>query len=160
MLVKSVVAASRWARAFQKKEPPRWLSYVGTSGTGKTHIVAKLFSWASKQFSTTSLDYTPALVYWPRFVQQLRSGDSFRLRDDMIRWPVLCLDDVGSERDSTGFASEELNTMLGCRTGRWTLITSNLDMDGIGKIDERIADRLIRGSNICVEINTVSYATR
>lgn len=152
--------AAHWAAAFKRKHPPCWLSLVGRSGTGKTHIIQRLFDWSNGQFDTHKLEWSPVVVYWPRFVQRLRSGEAFRERDDMLRWPVLALDDVGSERDPTGFASEELNTMLGCRQGKWTLITSNLDLDGIAKIDERIADRLIRGDNICTEINAVSYSTR
>ena len=159
-LEKAALAAGRWALWLKCGQQPCWLSLVGRSGTGKTHIVTRLFNWAIERMDTHTMLWTPHVVYWPRFVQQLRSGDAFKKRDDMLRWPVLCLDDVGSERDKTGFASEELMTLLGCRVGRWTLLTSNLDLDGIGAIDERIADRMIRVPNVCCEINTVSFAVR
>lgn len=159
-LEKAVNAASVWARAMKFHMAPCWLSLIGTSGTGKTHIVKKLFEWAEGRFDTHKMEFTPIFIYWPKFVQQLRAGEGFRMRDDMIRWPVLCLDDVGSERDTTGFASEELNCLLNWRMDKWTLLTSNLDMDGVSKIDARIADRLIRPPNICAEVNTISFAAR
>ena len=105
-------------------------------------------------------DYIPAVIYWPDFVQQLKLGERYQYRNDMKKWPLLLLDDVGSERDPSGFAAEELNTLLGCRMDRWTMLTSNLNIEAIRKIDGRISSRMIRGKNLCVEVNTVDFAER
>ena len=78
----------------------------------------------------------------------------------MHRWPVLFLDDVGTERDPTGFAADELNTLLGSRMGKWTILTSNLQFDKFRAIDARIASRLVRDQNICCGVKAVDYATR
>jgi DNA replication protein DnaC len=78
----------------------------------------------------------------------------------LFSWPVLFLDDIGAERDSTGFASENLNTLIGCRANRWTIITSNLMLEQLAAIDPRISDRMIRKPNIVVEVNTVSHSLR
>ena len=93
-------------------------------------------------------------------MQKLRAGDAFEMRSEMKRWPVLFLDDIGAERDPSGFAAEELNTLLGCRVGKWTLITSNKDADALQAIDGRIYSRLIRDLNRCVGVNTVDFSER
>ena len=77
-----------------------------------------------------------------------------------MEWPVLFLDDIGAERDTTGFASEQLNTLIGARSDRWTILTSNLSLENLGSIDPRIADRIIRRPNIFVEVNTKSHSLR
>jgi len=159
-LIKAATAAQEWATAFKAKESPRWLSLIGSSGTGKTHICRQLWNYAKQMSDWSRMDYFAQVVFWPEFVQRLRAGDSFEMRREMQRWPVLFLDDIGAERDPSGFAAEELNTLLGCRIDRWTLITSNKDAEGIKAIDGRIFSRLIRGNNICVGIDTKDYSER
>lgn len=82
------------------------------------------------------------------------------MRDDMKRWPVLFLDDIGAERDPSGFAAEELNALLGCRMNRWTLLTTNKTADALKAIDGRVWSRVIRGENIAVSVNTMDYSDR
>jgi chromosomal replication initiation ATPase DnaA len=155
-----VNACAVWHDDYQVADSPRWLSLIGSSGTGKTHCAEKLWRVAKAQADWSRCAYLPSKIYWPDFVQKLRTGDFYAMRNDMKRWPVLFLDDVGAERDPNGFAAEELNTLLGCRVGKWTLLTSNLDLDGIRRIDARLSSRLIRGDNITVGVNTTDYATR
>ena len=171
-LEKIARACDEWLLAFQKKQPARWLSLIGSSGTGKTFCAKKLWNYANKHSSTgrtvrsnganwhDDMDFVPHIIFWPDFVQKLRAGKAFDLRDDMKRWPVLFLDDIGAERDPSGFAAEELNTLLGCRMGKWTLLTSNKDADALQAIDGRIYSRLIRDLNRCVGVNTVDFAER
>lgn len=171
-LVKLVKACQEWATAFKNGEEPRWLSILGVSGTGKTHCARRLFFWANGKaehgrsiqregFSYyDGLEYIPHEIYWPDFVQLLKSGHGFSKRDDMKKWPVLFLDDIGAERDPSGFAAEELNTLLGMRVGKWTLITSNKDGEALKAVDGRISSRLIRGKNICVGLNTQDFSER
>jgi len=171
-LLKMVDACQEWSAAFKNGDEPRWLSFLGVSGTGKTHCARRLFFWAKAraEYGRTverhginyyeGLDYIPHEIYWPDFVQLLKSGHGFSKRDDMKRWPVLFLDDIGAERDASGFAAEELNTLLGMRVGKWTLITSNKDIEALKAIDGRISSRLIRGKNICVGVNTKDFSER
>lgn len=78
-----------------------------------------------------------------------------------MKWPLLVVDDIGAERDTTGFAAEKLNTLLGARVGKWTVITSNLYLEQLGGIDPRISDRIIREpGNQYIELTTTSYAVR
>ena len=159
-LEKVVSACHEWAQAFKKGTAPRWLSLIGPSGTGKTHCAKRLWRWTSGKADWSRFDYLPHAIYWPDFVQRLKGGNHYELRHEMKRWPVLFLDDVGAERDPSGFAAEELNTLLGCRTDRWTLLTSNLDFEALKRVDGRIASRLIRGQNICVQVNARDFSTR
>jgi DNA replication protein DnaC len=159
-LIKAAQAGQEWASAFKTKKAPRWLSLIGSSGTGKTHIANRLWKYAKEKSDWSKCDYFPVVIFWPDFIQKLRSGGVFEMRQEMKRWPVLFLDDIGAERDPSGFAAEELNTLLGCRMDRWTLLTSNKDLDGLKGVDMRISSRLVRKPNICVGINTIDFSAR
>lgn len=158
-LEKMVACCSEWACAFKIKSAPRWLTVLGGSGVGKTACCLRLWNWARRRVKWQH-DCLEDLIYWPDFVQKLRSGEWYHYRDSMKTWPVLFLDDIGAERDPSGFAAEELNTLLGCRMNRWTLLTSNNEMDKINAIDTRIASRLVRDKNICVCVETKDYVLR
>ena len=149
-----------WQQAFANRQPPRWLSILGKSGTGKTHCADKLFKWAVTKSDFSRAEFIHKKILWPDFVQRLRAGNGYEMRDDLKRWPVLFLDDIGSERDTTGFATEELVTLLLTRMGRWTIITSNKTPEAISAIDERIYSRMIRGQNICLGVNTKDFSER
>lgn len=153
-------ACRLWVDAFKENRAPRWISFLGTSGTGKTHCASKLWNWSALRSNWAKTEYARHGIFWPDFVQKLRAGHSFQLRDDLKRWPVLFLDDIGAERDPSGFASEELNTLLSCRMGKWTIITSNKGIEGLRSIDARISSRLIRDNNICLEVNSADYSIR
>ena len=54
-----VDAAARWATAVKREESPRWLSLLGTSGTGNTHIAKRLWrccqrpsDWTAEKINT------------------------------------------------------------------------------------------------------------
>ena len=159
--IEKIVAASGiWANALQAEKSPRWLTFCGPAGNGKTHCAKRLFLWAVRRFSWMHCEYEADPIYWPSFVQQLRAGSAFEKREDMKLWPVLFLDDVGAERDTTGFATEELNTLLGCRSGKWTLLTANLTLEQFAAVDGRIASRLIRDENRIVLCNAQDFALR
>ena len=159
-LEKIMIACGEWMTAFKQKYPARWISLIGNTGTGKTYCAKKMWQYAKQQSDWSQMDYPAFAIYWPAFVQELRAGKAFEMRTEMRKWPVLFLDDIGADRDTTGFASEELNTLLGCRVGKWTILTSNLNMKGISEIDRRIASRLIRDKNICVGVEAVDFSSR
>lgn len=155
-----LTAAVNWVRAFRDGAAPRWLTYLGTSGSGKTHLCKRLWEHAKKESDWSRCEYIPQVVYWPQFVQELRAGKAWERRSDMQRWPVLFLDDIGAERDASGFAAEELHTLLGCRMGRWTLVTANTTMPKLASLDQRIASRVIRDNNVLVQVQTEDFSLR
>lgn len=151
---------AQWTLAFKSRETPRWISMLGKTGTGKTHCGRRLWNYASERCQWKNVACVQSEIYWPKFVSDLRAGNGFNQMTDMMEWPVLFLDDVGAERDMTGFASEQLNTLMGCRSDRWTIITSNLSLSQLGSIDPRISDRMIRQPNLFVELTTKSHSLR
>jgi DNA replication protein DnaC len=155
-----VDACGRFAVDFTNGLSPRWISFLGVTGTGKTHCGRRLWENLKNRSSWRRTEYVPSEIYWPMFVADLRAGIAYERLRDLFSWPVLFLDDIGAERDSTGFASENLNTLIGCRANRWTIITSNLMLEQLAAIDPRISDRMIRKPNIVVEVNTVSHSLR
>lgn len=159
--LEAMVEACRvFALSFKRGLVPRWLSLLGNSGTGKTHCGRRLWNHLSSRLNWGSAEFIHSEIYWPKFVSELRSGNSFSQYRDMMKWPVLFLDDIGAERDTTGFAAEQLNALIGSRENKWTIITSNLNLEQLAKIDPRIADRIIRSPNPFAEIETKSHAVR
>ena len=112
-------------------------------------------------FDWSRTGWGPEKIYWPSFVSDLRNGEAYAKVKDMARWPMLFLDDICAERDTTGFSSEQLCTLLGQRQSKWTIITSNKNVDQIAEMDVRLADRIVREpGNEMVEVNTLSYVLR
>lgn len=155
-----IECCANFATALKSDATPRWLSLLGLTGTGKTHCATRLWSVFSKKFLWHTMEFIHSPIYWPKFVASLRGGGGYGQLEEMQRWPILFLDDICAERDTTGFASDQLNTLLGCRADRWTIITSNLYLEQLGGIDPRIADRVIRSPNIFCEVRTKSHALR
>lgn len=151
---------ANFALDFKEGKPAHWISILGASGTGKTHCGRKLWKALESKFNWQGTQHLQHEIYWPRFVFELRSGNSYDKLRAIMDWPALFLDDVGAERDTTGFAAEQLNTLLGCRVGKWTIITSNLTIEQIGNVEPRIADRIIRHPNQFIEVNTESWALK
>jgi len=139
---------------------PRWLSFVGKSGTGKTMLCDEIITrcWYELKGHRSLLNGIERIT-WTGFVRKLRATEYWRL-DDAADRNLLFIDDIGTVSD-TAFSLEQLYTLLELRNRKWTLITSNLTLLEIGKsLDTRIASRLIRGRNVCVEVDTLDYALR
>lgn len=163
-LMKLAVAVQEWCVAVRDKQHPRWLSLIGRSGTGKTHCATRVWKWLCSHHRATDyaegVKFIPKIIHWPSFVMDLRSGTEYERIADMRKWPFLVIDEIGAERDTTGFSSEHLATLLSCRVGRWTVITSNLTMAQFESLDVRIASRMGRDNGIVTEINTIDYSLR
>ena len=145
-LRKMVAVISQWCTAFKDGRHPRWLSLLGVSGVGKTHCAARVWKWLQGAGMTDSdaCECRPFLVRWPSFANDLREGRVWDVYRDMMRWPVLVLDDIGAAADSTGFITSKLVDLLLVRDGKWTIITSNLGFKDLGAIDPRVTDRMLR----------------
>lgn len=153
-------AAALYLGAFSRTPAQgRWLSLLGPTGIGKTHLALRVWRYIHDRVKWDGCGFIESDIYWPKFVGDLRNG-AFDQARDMIQWPVLLLDDIGAERDTTGFATEQLNMLLGARSDKWTILTSNLSPKQIADIEPRIADRLFRQPNLCVHADTISHTLR
>lgn len=147
------------------KNAPRWLSIVGRSGTGKTHLAKEIFRYVCRNLAgTTSLERL--FIGDLRFetadalAQQWRERKSAYL-PDCERAPLLVVDDMGTVSDKSGFVTDAMYSLLSRRMGKWTVITSNLTYAAISQqFDERLADRMIRDGNKVASINCESYSRR
>ena len=155
-----VNACGQFAVDFKNGSPPRWLTLLGNTGTGKTHCARRVWENLYRRSNWKHCDFVPVEIYWPQFASDLRAGIAYERLRDLFAWPVLFLDDIGAERDTSGFVSENLNTLFGCREKRWTIITSNLTLKQIADFEPRIADRMIRKPNTVVELSTISHSLR
>lgn len=156
-----ISAAARFCMRFRDGMSPCWFTLLGNTGTGKSHCANKVWEKLSRRINWTRFDFLPGAIYWPKMVSDLRAGEAYERIGEMARWPLLFLDDIGSERDTSGFASDQLCSLLGQRARKWTIITSNKNIDQIAETDVRLADRIVREpGNQLVELKTMSYALR
>lgn len=131
-----------------KVRPRRWLSLLGASGVGKTHLAE-----AARDALTKSRPTLPIQLWkWQKVVSMLRSGDWAFIEYLVKEVYVLILDDIGAENTSPAILSA-LNRVVDGRLGKWTMLTSNLLPVHIGEhLDARIASRLYRGNNVVCQV--------
>lgn len=145
-----------------KQREPRWLTFIGPCGTGKTFLSKIIFECALTflPFREHRVLIRPVLWdVWPRTLKQLRSGN-YDLADQLSMCNFVFLDEITVDHDPSGFGKDQLAGILSARINKWTLITSNLSLDKFREIDERIASRLVRDRNVVCVCDTQDYATR
>lgn len=161
-------ATAKFAASLNYVNPPYWLTLSGTSGIGKTHLAKAV----RKQFLEQNRfehfpDYernkivgnTELYLDWRKFADDIRSGSYDRLVEDACEEWFVIIDDFGAERDPTGFVAAAADRILNGRRDKWTLITTNLGLEDVGKrMDVRIASRLVRDRNEFVQVTAPDYA--
>lgn len=158
-----------WPMAAQ----PRWLSLLGPSETGKTHLARRLWDFWMEHCETRRVvdpgggsevvRRTGRLVRFgevldgvlgaqkpPGWLQTLAEAD------------FLVLDDIGTE-NLTAASKDVLYRLLDARAGsgllppRWTVLTSNFGLSGIAeRYDARLASRMRRQGSVIVELSNIT----
>lgn len=170
-------AAEQFISDIVNDQPPRWVSFLGKSGAGKTMLA----TWLNRQFKAT-LDWqinwpaterskTPTnqqgriiryrgdYVSWATLARQQREGE-YRILDDACALSFLVIDDIGAEY-GTDFINSKLYELLSRRENKWTVITGNLSLAEVAsRIDARIASRMIRHGSVVVDVNVTDYNLR
>lgn len=163
-------AVAQFASEINFKAGPRWLTLSGASGIGKTMLAREVWrhfmDWSRFEIGLDEKEYaitqnTGQFCDWRGFCSDLRRGGFGRVRDLEKDWFV-ALDDIGSERDEKGFIAAQLDLIANSRSQltrpKWTLITTNLTLQGIAEIyDQRIADRMLRNGSVVIESDLRSY---
>lgn len=162
-------ATAKFAASINFVHLPRWLTLCGPSGIGKTHLARaawkQFMEWnrfevGLDRYNNHIFGNTGAFKSWRKVCAGARDGGFGEIEDMGKEW-FLVLDDIGAERDKTGFTTELLDRVLSERRHKWTLITTNLPLEEIAnRMDRRIADRMLREGNEVIESNTTSYVHR
>jgi len=163
--VKFIYQAEQWSNA-ETKGRGLWLSLVGKSGVGKTMLATDVYNTIDKHFrqyaKLTGQKCFFDFGFWSiaDVANAMREGAG-DVHAGLSALDLLLIDDIGAEKDTTGFVKGKLCELLSARVGKWTILTSNLSLKAISEnYDARIADRLIRDENILVDVQTQSYAIR
>lgn len=146
--------------------PGRWLSYLGTSGNGKTHLAMEILRWAQENMRATqglngvAATRPMAFVTAHDLAARCRGGEWEWFGWLQGCW-LLVLDELGAPRDPTGFVVDLYGRLLNKRLGRWTVITSNFLPQEIARsMDARIASRLYRDGSSVIECTAQDYWLR
>lgn len=136
-LKKAMTAAQKFA-----ENPKGWLVFMGTYGTGKTHLAAAVGNYRH------SLGASPMFVVTPDLLDHLRATFSpnssipyDRMFNEVRTASLLVLDDLGTQ-SATPWAKEKLYQLLNYRYSAElpTIITTSSPME---EIDPRIISRML-----------------
>lgn len=152
----------RW---YRNRPQPALLVVCGDTGTAKTHTTKAIAKFARAAAGRSFAEghwgvaRIPAMFYlsWPEAVAQF--GDkNFSCLPDAIESDLLLLDDVGAENDPWKTGAEKLCHILSRRERRFTVLTTNVHPAQWSEVfDVRIADRLLRNSQVVDLIGVPSY---
>lgn len=174
-------AAEQFINSMLQGKSPRWLSFLGSSGAGKTMLAKWIYSvfkdkldwtinWPASE-KTARLNGAGEKVYgqvmrfrgqfvaWSKIARYLREGE-YRIFDDICAPFFLVVDDIGAEY-GTDFINSKLYELCNRREGKWTIFTANLSLSDIEqRIDTRIASRMIRNGSTVVDVNVSDFNLR
>lgn len=139
--------ATRWVERHRSDVlPTKGLFFHGPNGTGKTSVAAAIaveldvLFWDVRCLIAQAKSEFNATVQWP-------------VVERCVRAPVMVLDDVGVMRN-TEFVVETVRDILSRRHDRChlTVVTSNLDPDGIGRLLGPAVHSRLLGDSVVVPV--------
>ncbi len=141
---RATLRAAYTAAASFGASPEGWLLLTGNHGVGKTHLAVAVVAERIKRRGAAFFAFVPDLLDHLRAAFSPNSPVGYsQLFDQVKEAPLLILDDLGAE-SATPWAQEKLYQIVVHRHNSElpTLITTNLAMDDIEKLQPRMASRL------------------
>lgn len=141
--------------ALYREPPRRWLSLLGPSGVGKTHILKQALACLRRHWRIQTA------TGWrgPEVAHIIPAEDlqDYRAPRDYARHDLIYIEDIGAGADQSKGAGavtrSRVTELLQLRSGKWTMLDANLYRTEIEQqIDGRIASRLRRDGSWLVEI--------
>lgn len=147
---KTLQSAVKYAEDLsQGSEEIKWLTLIGTTGCGKTHLAVAICRKWLADGKVARYGFVPILLKELKDGFELTGEYSYRQRfDALCNIPLLVLDDLGAEK-ATEWAQEQLQTIIHYRgfNGLPLVVTTNRPLDDLKGDDlGRIASRLRRES--------------
>lgn len=167
-----------------KSQPlkPRWLSFLGSSETGKTFLARAIYNWVKQncrapvagldtgtcvvdvpgrnKFKWEQWAAPIGFVDWRKLCGRLREGGWDELNWIGDAWFIV-LDDIGTEYDPNGLMASALDRIFNNRLRKWFITTSNKSLKEISsEMDVRIASRMQRDNGEVIEIILPPYSSR
>jgi DNA replication protein DnaC len=154
-----VDAMARFILDMKAEAEPRFLTFLGDSGTGKTMLARRIWKWVwdcgrfYKDGSSATLTRRCQWCDWRDFADECLDRDFSSSHDLRTDWFVV-LDDIAARRDNSGFLTDQLDGILSSRSEKlWTVITANFPMEQIAtRLDVRIASRLCRRGSVVIDV--------
>jgi chromosomal replication initiation ATPase DnaA len=143
------------AAVLAREEPKRWLTLLGPSGVGKTHLMAQLFAELSRKMRIkTSTGWRGAQA--AHIIPAVDLQD-YRAPRDYAGYDLLYIEDIAAGSDDRAGAGAVLRSrvveLLQLRSNKWTLLDANMTVaDVASRLDARIASRLKRDGSWLVQI--------
>lgn len=120
----------KWLKNFilNYNEESKGLYLSGNFGCGKTYLIAATFNELAKK------NVKSAIIYWPEFLRDLKGSfdNGYNEKYDYIKnIPLLLIDDIGAEGNTSFSRDEILGTILQYRMQehKTTFFTSNLNLN-------------------------------
>lgn len=155
-LAEVLPAVQAFCGAVLSREPPRrWLSLLGPSGVGKTHLLKQALECVRRHWRI------PTATGWrgPEVAHLVPAVDlqDYRAPRDYARHDLVYIEDIGSgstmDKGAGAVTRSRVTELLQLRSGKWTMLDANLYRREIeAQIDGRIASRLRRDGSWLVEI--------
>jgi chromosomal replication initiation ATPase DnaA len=143
------------AAVLAREEPKRWLTLLGPSGVGKTHLLSQLFAELSRKMRIKTRDgWRGAETAHIIPAQDLQD---YRAPRDYAGYDLIYIEDIAAGADDRAGAGAVLRSrvleLLQLRSNKWTLLDANLTVAEVAtRLDGRIASRLKRDGSWLVQI--------
>ncbi len=159
-LEEMVSAANAFCRAAEAPGCLRghWLTLLGRSGIGKTHLATKIYDRVRRKRECERIitperhsSFLIRKIKWRTFVDEIMSGN-WSITSWLIEPHFLYLDEFGDEAKGTReIVFSKFGNVCDARLGKWTLFTGNQSYTNIAETDARIASRMLRQGNVIID---------